>query len=399
MSRIEELLQELCPDGVEYKTLGELGKFYGGLSGKSKEDFKDGNAKLITYMNVFSNIALKLDVTDTVKISDSEKQNTIQYGDVLFTGSSETPDECGMSSVLTTKTDEKLYLNSFCFIYRFNNLDIVTPDFSKYLFSCEYLRKQIKKTASGVTRFNVSKKKMEKVKIPVPSLEVQREIVKILDNFTELTVRKKQYEYYRDMLLDFDVHGGTGECEWRTIGEVCYCQSGGTPSTKIPEYWNGNIKWLASTVCNNTKTVNEVTKFITEAGAKKSRIMKPRTTLIALVGATIGKTAFLPYEAAINQNIAGIYPINEDELMPDFVYYYCFTYYEKFMELSNGKLAMANMTFVRNLQFPIIPKLPNISPNPARLTAIRAKRSLKRSLSAVLVSLAMNILPYTKKMT
>ena len=149
--------------------------------------------------------------------------------------------------------------------------------------------------------------------------------------------------------------GGTSECEWRTLGEVCFCQSGGTPSTKTPEYWGGDIKWLASTVCNNTKTVKEVTKYITEAGAKKSRIMKPKTTLIALVGATIGKTAFLPYEAAINQNIVGIYPIDEKKLMPDFVYYYCSRYYDKFMELSSGKLAMANMSFVRGLQFPIIP--------------------------------------------
>ena len=108
MTNLEQLIQELCPNGVEFKSLGELGKFYGGLSGKSKEDFQDGNAKFITYMNVFSNIALEIDVEDTVKIGPKEKQNVIEYGDVLFTGSSETPDECGMSSVLTVKTDEKI---------------------------------------------------------------------------------------------------------------------------------------------------------------------------------------------------------------------------------------------------------------------------------------------------
>ena len=86
----------------------------------SKDDFKDGNAVFITYMNVFSNIELKTDVTDRVRVGEKEKQNTVQYGDVLFTGSSETPDECGMSSVLTTHTDEKLYLNSFCFGYKYN---------------------------------------------------------------------------------------------------------------------------------------------------------------------------------------------------------------------------------------------------------------------------------------
>lgn len=208
MTYLDKLIAEHCPDGVPFKTLGEIGTFYGGLSGKSKEDFKDGNAKFITYMNVFSNISLRVDMPETVKIAPNEKQNTIQYGDVLFTGSSETPDECGMSSVLTVHTDEKLYLNSFCFGYRFNDPNLVLPGFSKYLFRSEALRKQIKKTASGVTRFNVSKKKMESVIIPLPPLEVQSEIVRILDNFTELTAeltaRQKQYEYYRNLLLTFD---------------------------------------------------------------------------------------------------------------------------------------------------------------------------------------------------
>ncbi|NLD04704.1 MAG: restriction endonuclease subunit S [Synergistaceae bacterium] len=211
MSKLEELINELCPDGVEYKPLGELGEFYGGLSGKSKEDFTEGNAKLITYMNIFTNLSLNIDVNDNVKIGENEKQNTVQYGDILFTGSSETPEECGMSSVLTTKTDELLFLNSFCFGFRPYEKESLLPDFSKYLFRSEELRKQIKRTASGVTRFNVSKKKMAQVVIPLPPLPVQREIVRILDNFTELaaeltaelTARKKQYEYYRDELLTF----------------------------------------------------------------------------------------------------------------------------------------------------------------------------------------------------
>ena len=216
MSRLEELIKNLCPDGVEYKTLGELGEFYGGLSGKTKEDFKDGNAKFITYMNVYTNPALKINVTDTVKGAPGEKQNCVQYGDVLFTGSSETPDECGMSSVLTEKTEEMIYLNSFCFGYRFENLNKFNPGFLKHVFRSHELRKQIGRTASGVTRFNVSKEKMRKVKIPVPPLEVQDEIVRILDNFTNLTAeltaeldsRKKQYEYYRDSLLSFEKNGG-----------------------------------------------------------------------------------------------------------------------------------------------------------------------------------------------
>jgi type I restriction enzyme, S subunit len=207
MNRIEELIDQLCPEGVEFKELDDLGYFYGGLTGKSKIDFQKGNAKYASYMNVFSNIALKTDINDFVRVGEKENQNKIEYGDVLFTGSSETPDECGMSSVLTRKIIEPLYLNSFCFGFRLNNVNLFLPDFLKYLFRDDNIRKQIGQTASGVTRFNVSKKRFAKISIPVPPIEVQLEIVNILDKFTqleaELEARRKQYEYYRGKLLSF----------------------------------------------------------------------------------------------------------------------------------------------------------------------------------------------------
>lgn len=233
MKNLETLIQELCPDGVEYVKLGEVGTFYGGLSGKSKADFTDGNAKFITYMNVYSNPSLDINIEDKVQIKEGEKQNTVEYGDILFTGSSETPDECGMTSVLTEQTDEKLYLNSFCFGYRFNDVDSISPGFMKHLFRSHSLRKALAKTASGVTRFNVSKKKVAKIEIPLPPLEVQTEIVRILDKFTsleaeleaELDCRKRQYEYYRDKLLSFENAGGQ-EVEWKKIGDFCDTLSG-----------------------------------------------------------------------------------------------------------------------------------------------------------------------------
>ena len=226
MSKIEDLIRQFCPDGVEYVKLDEMGSFYSGLSGKSKEDFRDGNAKFITYVNIFNNPALKTDVEDKVKIADGEKQNTIQYGDLLFTGSSETPDECGMCSVLTHHTDENLYLNSFCFGFRFNDLSDKCPSFMKHLFRSTSIRKKICKTANGVTRYNISKKEFAKLEIPLPPLPVQEAIVNILDRFTvyaaelqaELQARQQQYNYYRDTLLSFEGREGV---EWKKLGEVC----------------------------------------------------------------------------------------------------------------------------------------------------------------------------------
>lgn len=200
---------------VKYQTLGEIGTFYGGLSGKAKTDFENGNKKFISYINVYNNIALNINTTDMVKIAPNEKQNTIEYGDVLFTGSSETREECGFSSVLTTHTDEELYLNSFCFGFRLTDKSILLPDFMKHLFRSAPMRKQIIQTANGVTRHNISKAKMSQIKIPLPPLPEQERIVGILDKFetlvsdlsqglpAEINLVQKQYEYYRNQLLTF----------------------------------------------------------------------------------------------------------------------------------------------------------------------------------------------------
>ncbi len=212
MSRLKELIDRLCPNGVEFKSLGDLGYFFGGLTGKSKDDFKNGNAKFITYVNIYSNPALNIDIQDFVRVEGNEKQNRIQKGDILFTGSSETPNECGFTSVVTSEITEPIYLNSFCFGLRLNDISLFNLDFLKHLFRSDDLRKQIGKTASGVTRFNVSKARLSKVIIPVPPIEVQEEIARILDTFStlaaelqaELQARKEQYGYYRNLLLTFN---------------------------------------------------------------------------------------------------------------------------------------------------------------------------------------------------
>ncbi|MGY5139371.1 hypothetical protein ACUZ9N_01415 [Mycoplasmopsis gallinarum] len=99
---------------IEFKKLSELGTFYSGLKNKKSSDFENGNSKYITYLNVFNNPEINLNVNDFVKINSNENQNSIKYGDVLFTTSSENQNEVGMSSVVTKEPQEKIYLNSFC---------------------------------------------------------------------------------------------------------------------------------------------------------------------------------------------------------------------------------------------------------------------------------------------
>ena len=323
MSKIEDLIRQFCPDGVEYVKLDEMGSFYSGLSGKSKEDFRDGNAKFITYVNIFNNPALKTDVEDKVKIADGEKQNTIQYGDLLFTGSSETPDECGMCSVLTHHTDENLYLNSFCFGFRFNDLSDKCPSFMKHLFRSTSIRKKICKTANGVTRYNISKKEFAKLEIPLPPLPVQEAIVNILDRFAvyaaelqaELQARQQQYNYYRDTLLSFEGREGV---EWKKLGEVADLGTGshntqdGLSEGKYPFYTRGSeILYL------NNYDYDE-TAIITAGD-----------------GAGVGKVFhFVQGKYALHQRAYRIVP-NEKIVLARFVYYYIgATFYNYIMKSS-----------------------------------------------------------------
>ena len=192
---------------VEWKKLGEVATFYGGLTGKSKEDFNKGNAYYISYKNIYENIAVDATCLERVNVGEGERQHTVKYGDVLITGSSENLEEAGMSSSVTFESETNIYLNSFSFGIRFNEGIELSPEFTKYLFRTNMMRKQIMSTAQGVTRFNVSKKRFATIEIPIPPLSIQSRIVEILDKFTsleaELELRKKQYAYYREQLLNF----------------------------------------------------------------------------------------------------------------------------------------------------------------------------------------------------
>lgn len=183
MSRLSGLMQEICPDGVEYEALGKLGAFYGGLTGKSKKDFGAGS-KFVTYNNVYRNPAVDVEEYGLVNVGPNERQNTVEFGDVLFTISSENREEAGLTSVMMVDPGEPWYLNSFCTGWRLHDRSLLLPDFLKHVLRSPEFRKAISRTANGVTRFNISKPRLAKVRIPVPPIEVQRKVVRILDEYT-----------------------------------------------------------------------------------------------------------------------------------------------------------------------------------------------------------------------
>lgn len=160
-------------------SFSKLGQSYSGLSGKSADDFGTGKP-YITYLNVYSNNVVNENDYQYVRISDGEKQNIVKYGDVLFTLSSETPEEVGIGSVYLGKSD--VYLNSFCFGIHITDTKVAFPPYLSYYVSSTPFRKFIYPYAQGSTRFNLCKADFEKARIKIPSLENQKRIYFILSH-------------------------------------------------------------------------------------------------------------------------------------------------------------------------------------------------------------------------
>lgn len=165
-----------------YYSLGELGETYSGLTGLSKENFEQGDSKFIPYKVIFDNEVIDINSLEPVQLNN-KKQEPVKKGDLFFTGSSETPEEVGMVSVLN-KNIEYCYLNSFCFGYRLNDFMKVNPLFLSYLLRSPLIRRKIKVLGQGSTRFNISKKEIMKLTVEIPSLEEQKKIITLLENLT-----------------------------------------------------------------------------------------------------------------------------------------------------------------------------------------------------------------------
>ena len=170
--------------------MGNCGTTYGGLSGKTKEDFGHGNARFVPYTNVFDNPLTDTKRLETVEIDSS--QNKVAYGDTFFTVSSETPDEVGMSSVWLSDQDD-VYLNSFCFGYRQDST--FDPHYLAYMLRSSSIRSDLTLLAQGISRFNISKNKVMELSVPVPSAAEQKQIGQYFARLDSLiTLHQRKYD-------------------------------------------------------------------------------------------------------------------------------------------------------------------------------------------------------------
>lgn len=215
-----------------------------------------------------------------------------------------------------------------------------------------------------VTIPSLTKANLLKIDIPIPNMDEQRYIIGVLDDVENLIEIKTKEKSELDNLVKsrFIEMFGDPMCnsknyELSTYGRLFELNAGGTPSKQKNEYWDdGNISWIGSNMCQNTVIYENDGKYITQAGYDNSsaRLFPIDTVLIALVGATIGKTALLKFETTTNQNVLGVRGIKESGNNPYFVFYYTQGLHRKFLNIGDGGFNMASKDFVSKLPFPIV---------------------------------------------
>lgn len=183
---------------------------------------------------------------------------------------------------------------------------------------------------SASTRGSISGKILKDLPINLPSLEDQRRIASILsslddkienNNRINANLETQAQALFKSWFVDFEPWGGVMPDDWKetTIGEICTCCLGGTPSRAKAEYWNGDIPWINSGEVNKYRIVAG-SEFITELGLRKSatKLLPKKTTVLAITGATLGQVSLLEIEACANQSVIGI--VQNEKVPYEFIY-------------------------------------------------------------------------------
>lgn len=232
MSRLADLIAQLCPDGVEYKSIGSFAQCVAGATPNSKDpSLWDGNIPWMSSGEVNKRIIRSTDRCITQRGFDSCSTKMIPAGAVVVALAGQ-----GRTRGTVARTRIELCTNqSLCAIISDSNVD---SDFLFHYLVSQYNNLRAVSSGDG-TRGGLNLKMIREYRVPVPPLEVQREIVRILDQFTtleaELEARQAQYEHYRNHLLSYDSLAARGPVEMVKLGELAHIATGGRNTSDAVE--------------------------------------------------------------------------------------------------------------------------------------------------------------------
>lgn len=323
MSKLEELIEELCPEGVEYKKLKECTEMKRGTSA-TKSTLSEGKIPVISggrepafYCDTYNRDG------ETITVAGSGAgAGYVQYWNI------------------------PIFVNDAFSIK--GNEGVDTKYIYHYLLN---IQEQIYATKKGGGVPHVHVSSIENFTIPIPPLPVQEEIVRILDNFTNLTAelqaRAKQYEYYRDTLLTF----GDDVSKVKLADIIKSSCSGATPTKGKTEYYEGGtIPWLRTQDVKFNE-ITETDSYITELAVQKTgaKWIPENCVIVAISGATAGRCAINKFKTTTNQHCLNM-EIDEAKALYKYVFYCVCNSYEDLISKKQGARGDLNSSIVKGLE-------------------------------------------------
>ena len=319
MNHIEALLRRLAPDGVESRSLGEIGQLVRGHS-MPKTDFVESGIGAIHYGQIYTYYDTWTATTlSHVAPTTATRLAKVDPGDVIITNTSENLDDVGKA--VAWLGDHQIVTGGHATVLKHQE----DPKFIAYWFQTPHFYDQKKPLATGTKVIDVSASNLAKVRIPLPPLEIQRGIVEVLDTFrsleaeleAELEARRRQYVHYRRMVLD------RVSAESVQLSELGRWQGGVTPSKANPAFWEGGkIPWLASMDVSSSGA-SEIRGSVTEHALRETGLrLLPEKSVIAVMRSNILRRT-LPFgltsvQTTVNQDVRGLVP--REGVDPDYVY-------------------------------------------------------------------------------
>lgn len=339
---------------VDYKKIEDVCQniFAGGTPNTKREDYYDGSIPWIRSGEVDFNVITRAERNISELGYKNSSAKLIRKGSVVMAMTGAT---VAKSAIVEFETSAN---QSVCALE--TNENIITYRFLYYVLAKNYFT--IKSSAQGaLTSLNLSM--IKQIEIPVPSIPIQQEIVRILDSFTsmitnletELASRQKQYEYYRNKLLTFDENDET--VEWKTINEVFDTRNGYTPSTQNLSFWeNGVFPWFKmEDIREKGHILSDSNLHITQSAIKGKGLFKANSIILA-TSATIGEHALITVEHLSNQRFTNFYPKKDyiDIIDMKYMHYYFYVIDRWCKEHTiQGNFAGVNMSELYSYIIPI----------------------------------------------
>ena len=337
MSNINDLIKELCPNGVIYKKYGDVFEIKTGKGITTKEATDDGLYPIIsggtTPMGYYH--------------SYNRDENIVTVSRV------------GANAGYVNFITEKFYLNDKCF-------SIIPKDEFVKCFIPKYIYHYTKNIENKIMELQseggvptINTQKVSNLLMPMLPIDVQLEIINILDKFgeleaeleTELEARKSQYEFWCGKLFEKE------NVKYMKISEFAKCYAGATPSTSHSEYWkNGTIPWMSSGEVNNIE-IYDTEKKITKLGYNSSstKMLPINTVVVALAGQgkTRGLVAITRKEVCTNQSLCGIVP--DERVDNEYLFHYLQSRYKDLRRISSGDGTRGglNLKMINDYEVPV----------------------------------------------